>query len=70
MIRRNVGGYDRAARLALGMILILAGLVLAASQQIPRVGLIVAAVGLAVLITGTFRVCVLYKPFGISTCKE
>ena len=70
MTRCNVGGYDRAARLALGMMLMAAGLGLAVSQQLPRAGLIVTAVGFALVISGAFRFCLLYVPFGISTFRE
>jgi hypothetical protein len=68
MFRRNVGGIDRVLRMALGPILIVAGLFLLAGAS--RIGLIVAVVGLLALLTGIARFCVLYIPFGISTARS
>jgi hypothetical protein len=57
----NVGGADRIARIVVGLALI--GLTLAG--VIGPWGYI----GIVPLLTGTFRVCPAYLPFGISTCK-
>jgi hypothetical protein len=62
---RNVGGVDRVLRLALGAVLFVAGLFLIAGKGSP--GKIVVVVGALALLTGIFRFCVLYLPFGIST---
>lgn len=56
---KNVGGVDRLARIAVGVILL--GLV--AAGVIGLWGLI----GLIPLATGGFGFCPLYKPFGINT---
>ena len=55
MTRCNVGGYDRAARLALGTVLMAAGLGLAVSQQLPRPGRLVTHIT-AGIIPGYMRV--------------
>ncbi len=57
---KNVGGIDRMARIAVGLILL--GLV--AASVIGLWGLI----GLIPLATGGFGFCPLYKPLGINTC--
>jgi len=65
MFSHNVGGVDRALRLAVGGILFLAGVFLLTSRIRP--GVVLAVVGVLVLLTGTIRFCALYVPFGIST---
>lgn len=67
----NVGGVDRVLRLALGVALVLAGLVPAlasvfAGWGISSLFLIIA--GVAVFASGVFRFCFAYKLFGLSTC--
>lgn len=56
----NVGGIDRILRIAAGALLI----VLAALSVIGPWGYI----GIVPLLTGLFRVCPAYLPFGWSTC--
>ncbi|WP_029933498.1 YgaP family membrane protein [Thiomicrospira pelophila] len=57
----NVGGIDRMLRIAVGLILIL----LAATQTIGLWGYI----GVIPLLTGAFRFCPVYAPFGLSSCQ-
>jgi hypothetical protein len=58
----NVGGIDRAARIAVGIGLLSLVLVLDGPQR--WWGL----VGIVPLLTGAFRFCPAYLPFGLSTC--
>lgn len=58
----NVGGMDRALRVAVGIILI----VLAATGRIGTWGWI----GVIPLATGLFRYCPLYKLIGMNTCPR
>ena len=65
MLHRNVGGIDRAARLVLGPVLLLAGLIfLGAGHSLHWPAIVL---GLAGLVSGATGFCVLYVPFGIST---
>lgn len=60
-MKTNVGGLDRMLRIAVGLILIL----LAATQTIGLWGYI----GVIPLLTGAFRFCPVYVPFGLSSCQ-
>ncbi len=59
-MKQNVGGFDRALRIGVGLALIAASLL----------GFIGAWgwIGLIPLATGVFRVCPAYLAFGLSTC--
>ncbi len=57
---RNVGGFDRIARIVAGLVLI----ALAATGSIGAWGWI----GVVPLATGLFSLCPLYSMLGISTC--
>ncbi len=59
----NEGKFDRAARIVLGIILVVIGLVLW-----NPIGLIVGIIGLIPLFTGIAGWCPLYAMFGINTC--
>ncbi len=62
-MKQNVGGIDRYARIAIGIVLVLVGTVGISS-------LIVTIIGLIVMGTGVFRFCALYSLLGINTaCK-
>jgi DUF2892 family protein len=67
MVHRNVGGVDRAARVALGLLLLPTGLFL--WGEYPGYGLALILVGLIGLITGIFGFCPPYRLFGISTAR-
>ncbi|SDK42733.1 YgaP family membrane protein [Billgrantia gudaonensis] len=60
-MKSNVGGIDKIARIAVGIVLIL----LALTGTIGVWGWI----GVVPLATGLFNFCPAYKLFGISTCK-
>ena len=67
MLARNVAGPDRAARLAIGIVLVPVGLVLLGGLAGQILGITVAAVGFVGLATGLSGFCPLYVPFGFST---
>ncbi len=67
MWKRNVGGLDRCARLAVGMILVPVGLWLFGGADGRLVGVAVTVVGVVALASGLVGFCLLYVPFGIST---
>jgi hypothetical protein len=66
-MKQNVGKMDRLFRLAIAISLA----ILAYSKIIPAdLALTVYIVAGVIALTGIFRFCLLYKPFGISTCRE
>jgi len=70
MFIRNVGILDRIARVTLGLVFMLVGLILIAVLQGKVPGLVVASIGGLGLITGITGVCPLYTPFGINTREK
>ncbi|MBB4843305.1 hypothetical protein HNP55_001824 [Paucibacter oligotrophus] len=60
MFKTNVGSLDRGVRIVAGIAL----LALAASGHIGAWGWL----GIVPLLTGVFRFCPAYLPFGLSTC--
>jgi hypothetical protein len=67
MFCRNVGGIDRALRLALGAVLLPTGLVLLAGDH--GHGWTVTIVGALVLASGVLGFCPPYALLGISTAR-
>lgn len=66
-MKQNVGKMDRIFRLAIAVSLV----ILAYARIIPaNLALTVYIVAAVIALTGIVRVCLLYKPFGISTCRE
>jgi hypothetical protein len=59
----NVGGIDRTLRIVAGLALLSLFLLLEGHARYR--GLI----GIVPILTGTFRFCPAYLPFGISTCS-
>ncbi len=58
---------DRIVRFAIAITLI----ILAYAGIIPSfLSLATYVVAILIAFTGVFRICLLYKPFGISTCRE
>ena len=68
MFRRNVGGLDWVARLALGLVLFPLGLFLLARGH--GYALTFAILGGMGLFSGTTGFCVLYVPFRFSTRRS
>ena len=71
MFKRNEGILDRIVRVALGMALLLVGLIWWLSG-LPGgvVGMVTAGLGMLGLLTGLTGVSLLYMPFGISTLEK
>jgi hypothetical protein len=70
MFKRNEGILDRIVRAALGIVLLLAGLIFLGVLKSSVPGLVIAGFGLLALITGLTGVCPLYIPFGINTLEK
>jgi hypothetical protein len=70
MVPKNEGPADRAIRVVAGVALLPVGLFVLGGVQASVVGLVVAALGLWVLVTGATGRCPGYVPFGISTVRE
>ena len=60
-MKQNVGTFDRALR-------ILVGLALIGATLTGTIGLW-GWIGIVTLMTGLFRFCPAYLPFGLSTCR-
>lgn len=60
-MKANVGSIDQAVRIIVGLALI-------AATVVGAIGLW-GWIGILPLLTGGFRFCPAYIPFGISTCK-
>ena len=64
MLSKNMGNIDRAARIGVGLALLIAFVML------PEMGLRwVLLIGIVPLVTGLVGSCPAYSIFGISTCK-
>ncbi len=68
MFKRNEGALDRILRVALGIVLLPAGLWLGA-LQLSVLGLVLAGLGVIGLVTGLTGVCPTYNLFGFSTLE-
>jgi hypothetical protein len=62
-MKPNVGGIDRTVRIVAGLALLSLFFLLEGNAR--YWGLI----GIVPILTGTFRFCPAYAPFGISTCS-
>lgn len=77
-MNRNVGGYDRIGRLAIGAILLVAGIAGYAGFLALAVGplpqaltaILVAVVGIILLVTGAVQFCPINRVLGLDTCPE
>ncbi len=66
-MQKNIGKRDRIFRFSIAIIL---G-ILAYAKIIPTdLAIPVYIVAAVIAFTGLTRICLLYKPFGISTCRE
>jgi hypothetical protein len=59
----NVGGIDRILRIVVGIAVLSLFFVLEGNARYW------ALIGIVPILTGTFRFCPAYLPFGISTCS-
>jgi hypothetical protein len=65
----NIGKLDRIFRIVLAVILI--GIVLSGVIEIGQyLKITLILVSVILIFTATIRVCPLYLPFGIKTCKD
>ncbi len=69
MFKRNEGTLDRILRLALGIVLLPAGLFWLGALQLSVLSLLIAGLGVIGLITGLTGVCPTYNLFGFSTLE-
>lgn len=71
-MEQNVGGNDRTARLILGPILAVVGILILVDvvSLSPLVGGGLVLVGAILLVTGLTRVCILNRLFGINTREK
>ncbi len=69
MFKRNEGTLDRLVRLALGIVLLPAGLALLGALQGNVLGPLAAVVGIIGLVTALTGFCPTYVLFGISTVE-
>jgi len=66
-MKKNIGKMDRVFRFAVAICLS----ILAYSGIFPAdLAIPVYIVSVVIALTGITRICLLYKPFGITTCRE
>ena len=70
MFSRNVAGLDRAARLAIGIVLLPVALLLLGGPDGGIFGIAATAVGLIGLVSGVTGFCPTYVLFGWSTARD
>lgn len=70
MLHRNVGGLDRALRVAIGIVLLPVGLFLLDGLGGSVLGLTLATIGFVGLVSGASGFCLLYVPMGFSTARQ
>lgn len=70
MLRKNEGPLDRTIRIVLGIVLLSAGLFALDGLQGSGVGIVAAAFGGWLILTGAIGFCPLYVPFAFSTTPE
>ena len=66
-MKKNIGKMDRVFRFAVAICLS----ILAYARIFPAdLAIPVYIVSVVIALTGITRICLLYKPFGITTCRE
>ena len=70
MFQKNEGPVDRTIRVVAGILLIAVGLLLLGGLEASVAGVVVAAFGLWLIVTGAIGFCPLYVPFGINTLPK
>nr|WP_254830508.1 DUF2892 domain-containing protein [Haloglomus salinum] len=75
-MEKNVGGYDRIARLVVGPILLIVGvavlggfLSIASGTTATAIGVVAALVGAILLVTGATQTCPLNSILGVDTFR-
>jgi len=69
-MKANENGTDRAVRIVLGIIALVASYMWLGVMEAQVLGIIVAAIGVIMLFTGFVGFCPAYKLCGMSTCKK
>ena len=70
MFQKNEGPIDRTIRVVAGILLIAVGLLVLGGLEASVVGVVVAAFGLWLIVTGAIGFCPLYVPLGINTLPK
>lgn len=68
-MKPNENGIDRALRLVLGVVLLVASFMWLGAGAGSITGIIAAIIGAVLLITGLVGFCPAYRLMGMSTCK-
>ena len=68
-MKANENGIDRALRLVLGVVLLVASFMWLDAGAGSITGIIAAIIGAVLLITGLVGFCPAYRLVGMSTCK-
>jgi len=69
-MKSNESGADRAVRVVLGIVALIASFMWLGVMDGNILGIIVAIVGVVMLLTGLVGFCPAYKLVGLSTCKK
>ena len=69
-MKSNEGGADRAVRVVLGVVALVASYMWLGVMDAEIIGIVVAAVGVIFILTGFCGFCPAYKIVGLSTCKK
>ena len=70
MFQKNEGPVDRTMRVVAGIVLIAVGLLPLEGLEASVAGVVVAAFGLWLIVTGAIGFCPLYVPLGINTLPK
>lgn len=68
-MKANESGVDRALRLVLGVVLLIASYMWLGVAEGTIVGIIAAIIGAVLVLTGLVGFCPAYKVCGMNTCK-
>ena len=69
-MKSNESGADRAVRVVLGIVALIASFMWLGVMDGNILGIIVAIVGVVMLLTGLVGFCPAYKVIGVSTCGK
>jgi uncharacterized membrane protein len=70
VFQKNEGPVDRTIRVVAGILLIAVSLLLLGGLEASVAGVVVAAFGLWLIVTGAIGFCPLYVPLGINTLTK
>lgn len=69
-MKANEGGADRAVRVVVGLIAMIAAFMWLDALDGAILGIVVGVVGVVMILTGIVGFCPAYKLIGASTCKK